>query len=319
MDPITRAILSSWGWRVEVILILLLAGTLYTIGWRRLRRRTFGSKARQSDRRQRQTRSAWHLAARWRLIGYWAGLVVIALALMSPIDLLSGQLFFMHMIQHLLLIMIAPPLLLTANPLPFILWGLPDGLRQKVGSAISRLLHRQSTSRRWLRTLTAPGAVWLFAVIAIVGWHDPAMYNAALRLEWVHDLEHLFFFAAGMAYWWHVTGAGPRIHKQFGLVGRIAFALAAVPPNMALGVILAFAREVVYTHYLSVPRLWGISVLDDQRIGGIIMWVPGSMMYILAALLLAARLLNQEVSKPALPEQAWSGGEALIAPGIRKR
>lgn len=287
-------------------------------GWWRLRQRTYTREARQSDIRQRRSRSVWHLAARWRPISYLGGLLAIGLALMSPIDILSQQLFLMHMIQHLLLIMVAPPLLLIANPLPFILWGLPDRLRQKIGGAISRLLHRESASRRWLRTLTSPGIVWLFTVFAIVGWHDPALYNAALRIEWVHDLEHLFFFAAGMCYWWHVTGAGPRIHKQFGPVGRIAFALAAVPPNMTLGVILAFAREPVYTYYLNVPRLWNVSVLDDQRIGGIIMWIPGSMMYIMTALILASRLLGQEAGKPALPEKAWAEEDALLAPGVKR-
>lgn len=318
MDPITRAALSSWSWRPEVIILLVLGGSLYMTGWWRLRQRTYAREARQSDIRQRRSRSVWHLAARWRPISYLGGLVAIGLALMSPIDILSQQLFLMHMIQHLLLIMVAPPLLLIANPLPFILWGLPDRLRQKIGGAISRLLHRESASRRWLRTLTSPGIVWLFTVFAIVGWHDPALYNAALRIEWVHDLEHLFFFAAGMCYWWHVTGAGPRIHKQFGPVGRIAFALAAVPPNMTLGVILAFAREPVYTYYLSVPRLWNISVLDDQRIGGIIMWIPGSMMYIMTALILASRLLGQEAGKPALPEKAWAEEDALLAPGVKR-
>ncbi len=318
MDPITRAALSSWSWRPEVIIVLALAGTLYTTGWWRLRKRTFSRPQRQSDRRQRQARSRWHLAARWRPVSYLAGLIVIGLALMSPIDILSQQLFFMHMIQHLLLIMIAPPLLLVANPMPFMLWGLPDRWRQVIGRGISQLLHRESSTRHWLRSATSPGIVWMFTIVAIIGWHDPDMYNAALRYNWLHDLEHLFFFAAGMFYWWHVTGAGPRIHKQFGLIGRIAFALAAIPPNMALGVILAFVREPVYTYYLSVPRLWNISVIDDQRIGGVIMWIPGSMMYIVATLILAGRYFGSEASKPALPEKEWAENNALVAPGLKK-
>ncbi|MCA9961187.1 MAG: cytochrome c oxidase assembly protein [Chloroflexota bacterium] len=318
MDPITRAALSSWDWRPEVIIVLALAGTLYLTGWRRLRQRTFGTNKRQQDRRQRTSRSHWHLAARWRPIVYVIGLLFIGLALMSPIDILAQQLFFMHMIQHLLLIMIAPPLLLIANPMPFMLWGLPARLRHTVGRAIGRLLHRESGSRRWLRSATAPGVIWMFWVISIIGWHDPNAYNAALRHEFVHDLEHLFFFAAGMLYWWHVTGAGPRIHKQIGLIGRIAFVLAAIPPNMALGVVLAFVSKPVYSYYTAVPRLWNISVIDDQRIGGVIMWVPGSMMYIIAALLLAARLFGKEEVKPALPEANWATKENLAVPGMKQ-
>lgn len=317
MDPILRAALSSWDWRPDVIIVLLLFGTLYVRGWSRLRQRTFSSQ-RDRDRRRRTARSHWRLAARWRLVSYLAGLFFIGLALLSPIDILSQQLFLMHMIQHLLLIMIAPPLLLIANPMPFMLWGLPPRARRVAGRALGVALGRESGFRRSLRTLTSPGLVWLFWVASVVGWHDPDAYNAALRSDLVHDIEHLFFFAAGMLYWWHVTGAGPRIHKQIGMVGRIGFVLAAIPPNMGLGVILAFIGEPIYTYYTAVPRLWSLSVLDDQRIGGVIMWVPGSMMYIIAALILISRLLQREDDKPPLPESEWATEDSLAAPNLKR-
>lgn len=301
MDPVLRAALLSWEWRIEVIIPLLAVATLYISGWRRLRRRG----ARQ--------------AAPWRLVSYLAGLFFLALSLLSPLDLLSQQLFFVHMIQHLLQIMIAPPLLLLANPLPFMLWGLPtDALRRRVGGGLSALLHRESDFRRGLRAATSPGVIWLFWVIVVVGWHDPAAYNAALRSRFLHDLEHILFFAAGMLFSWHVVGAGPRIHKQFGLVGRIAFVLSAIPPNMALGVFLAFAGSTVYTYYDAVPRLWGISTVTDQRIGGVIMWVPGNMMYIIAALILVTRLMRQSDKRRARDATTWQSGEALATPGLER-
>ena len=92
-----------------------------------------------------------------------------------------------------------------------------------------------------------------------------------------------------MTFWWLVTGAGPHIHKQMGLWGRIAFVLIAVPPNMALGAVLAFVGRAVYPYYEAVPRLWGLTAVTDQQIGGVIMWIPGSMMFIFAALILIAR------------------------------
>jgi cytochrome c oxidase assembly factor CtaG len=254
------------------------------------------------------------LAKVWRLVSYVAGLVVMGLALLSPIDTLGSQLFLMHMIQHLLLIMIAPPLLLLANPMPFMLWGLPGSWRLKVGWGIGRLLHRQSPIRRNFRLITSPGILWLVWVILIFGWHDPTLYNAALQNDFVHDIEHISFFTAGMVFWWHVTGAGPRIHKQPPLLGRIAFVIGAIPPNMLTGVVLAFATEPIYTFYTAVPRLWNLSVMDDQRIGGVIMWVPGSMMYIIAALVLVAQLLDGENKKPIMPETKWGSDEALAAP-----
>ena len=307
MDPVLRAILLSWDWRLEVLLVLVVLGTLYVRGWRQLRRRTRGNTRRRSQ-----------LATRWRLVSYLAGLVFIGIALLSAIDLLSQQLFFMHMIQHLLLIMIAPPLLLIANPMPFLLWGLPTSWRRKVGSGLSQVLHRESSVRRNVRSATGPGVIWLFWTISVIGWHDTTLYNLALTSELVHDLEHLFFFGAGMLFWWHVTGSGPRIHKQFGLPARIAFTLSAVPPNMALGVVLAFAGTAFYTYYEGVPRVWGIDPATDQNIGGIIMWIPGSMMYIIAALIMIAALLRGESKKPPMPEKEWASEEALAAPGIKK-
>ena len=312
MDPILRAVLLSWNWRLDVIIILLVLGGLYSVGWWRLRKRT------RRARRKRRSASRHELAARWRLVSYISGLLFVALALLSPIDALGQQLFFMHMIQHLLLIMIAPPLLLIANPMPFILWGLPAKWRLKSGHGIAHLLHREGSIRHGLRVATGAGVVWLVWTIAVIGWHDPTMYNAALRSEFVHDLEHLTFFAASMIFWWIVTGAGPHIHKQFGHIGRIVFVLAAVPPNMALGLVLAFAGTVIYSYYEAVPRLWGIDPVTDQRIGGVIMWIPGSMMFIIAALVLIAQMLQEEDAKPILTEKDWVSDEALSAPGLKK-
>jgi hypothetical protein len=122
--------------------------------------------------------------------------VALAIAPMSPVDVLSGQLLLMHMIQHKLLIVFAPPLLWAANPLPFFLWGLPPRLRRQS----ARLLSPASPFRRTLRALTSPGLVWLAFVSILVGWHDPNAYNAALRSDLVHDIEHLTFFGSAMLF-----------------------------------------------------------------------------------------------------------------------
>lgn len=312
MDPVLKAVLLSWDWRADVIIVLALAGMLYTMGWWRLRQRT------QRRLRGNGRSSGGQLATGWRMLAYWGGLLLLAVTLMSPVDVLSNQLFLMHMIQHLLLVMVVPPLLLMANPMPFILWGLPDPWRLSVGRVIGRLLHRASPFRRGLRSATAPGIVWLLWVISLVGWHDPAAYTAALRSDFVHDLEHLSFFLTSMLFWWHVIGAGPRIHRQFGVIGRVVYVLSAVPPNMLTGVVIAFAATPIYDYYTAVPRLWGISVMTDQQLGGVIMWVPGSMMYLIAALVLIAQMLQGENRKPALPESEWGTDEALIAPGVKK-
>jgi cytochrome c oxidase assembly factor CtaG len=307
LDPVLKALLLSWEWRAEVIAVLVMAGTLYTRGWWRIRQR--GANP-QHPGRSHSTIYRRALASGWRLAAYLCGLVVIGVALMSPIDVLGGQLFMMHMVQHKLLIIIAPPLLLIANPLPFFLWSLPVRARYAAG----RLLNRESNFRRALRTLTAPGLVWMGFVAVLIGWHDPNAYNAALRNDLVHDIEHLTFFGTAMLYWWQVIGAGPRL-RSLSRGMRLAFLLATVPVNMATGVAIAFAGEPIYSYYTAVPRLWGISVMQDQMLSGVIMWIPGSMMYVLAALILISRMIQTEADKEPLPESEWATDESMIAPG----
>ena len=301
MDPVLRAALTSWDPRAEVIIVLALAGIIYFRGYLHLRKRT-------ATNRQH---SRWQASARWRPISYLGGLLILAIALMSPIDVLATQLFTMHMIQHVLLVMIAPPLLLIANPLPFSLWGLPDRLRPEA----SRLLSRKAIFRSRLKQITGAGIVWMVFVIIYWGWHDPRAYTLALQNGFVHDLEHISFFVVSLLFWWHAIGAGPRIHRSFAPGVRIAYLLSAIPVNMIAGVAIAFATSPIYPFYEALPRLWGLSVMEDQRFAGVIMWVPGSMMYIIAALILAARWLGKEEKKPALPEKAWAGDNAMAAPG----
>jgi cytochrome c oxidase assembly factor CtaG len=231
---------------------------------------------------------------------------------MSPIDVLGGQLFFMHMVQHLLLVMIVPPLLLLANPLPFFLWGLPAWARHKAGG----LLSRRSAFRRGLYALTAPGLVWMAFIAFFLGWHDPSAYNAALRSDVIHDLEHLTFFGTAMLFWWLIIGAGPHLRSHSRGV-RLALLLATVPVNMAAGVVIAFSNQPIYTYYTTVPRLWGMTVMLDQMIGGVIMWIPGSMMFILAALIIVSRMIQTETAKEPLPESEWATDEAMLAPGLK--
>lgn len=313
MDPILKAVLLSWDWRMDILTTLALAGVLYTNGWWKLRKHTRPQVSREGKRPQISNR--WLLGARWRPVVYLTGLLIIGISLMSPIDVLGGQLFTMHMIQHLLLIMMAPPLLILANPLPFVLWGLPGKIRPATGKKAGQILNQNAPFRVYLSKLTTPGLSWMYWVIVVIGWHDTNAYNAALRNAFIHDIEHLSFFFVGMLFWWHVIGAGPRIHKPFSRLSRIVFVLSAIPPNMFTGLAIAFAGEPIYAYATS---FFGLSVLQDQQLGGVIMWIPGSMMYIVAALILIARYGQEEENKPHLPESTWGTEEQLVAPGFKK-
>jgi putative membrane protein len=306
MDPILSAALRSWDLRPEVIIVLATAGIIYFLGWRRLRARTAGARA------SNRVRSHWHAGAMWRPVVYILGLLLLAIALMSPIDVLSGQMFTMHMVQHLFLVMFVPPLLLLANPLPYYLWGMPKDARLAGG----RLLSRQSRFRQALQKVTGPGIAWLLFVIVYWGWHDPNAYQWALRSAFAHDLEHITFFSVAMLFWWHIVRSGPKIHRPLSPFGRAGYAISGIPVNMLAGLAFVFATEPIYTYYEAMPRLWGLSVIEDQRIAGLIMWVPGSMMFLIAALVVVARWLQTEADKPPLPESAWATDEALAAPGI---
>jgi len=278
-------LLRVWDFRPEVVLVLLLAASLFSLGWWRLR----------------HVPSA-RFARGWRLATYLSGLGLLGLALLSPIDTLASYLLSMHMVQHLLLIMLAPVFLLIANPLPFALWGMPTALRHRVGG----LLSRGTWPRRALTVLTSPGVVWMAQVVILVGWHDPRAYDAALQKELVHNLEHLTFFAVAMLFWWHVTGAGPRLHGSVSAGMRIALLLGTVPITMGIGIVIAFSTQPIYLNYMAVPRVLGLSVMEDQRLAGAIMWIPGSMMLILAALVLISQVIKAEEDKPALDIAARS-------------
>jgi cytochrome c oxidase assembly factor CtaG len=282
------ALLTTWDLRLDVGLYLALAGLLFTAGWLRLRGR---------GRR---------LATGWRLASYLGGLAVLGLALMSAIDVLGSQLFFVHMIQHLLIVMVAPALLLLANPLPIILWGLPAG--REVGQ---RLFSPGARFRRALRQATHPGLVWLCSVAVVWGWHDPGLYGAAQGAGWLHDLEHLTFFGAGVLLWWRVTGTGPRLGGRCPLLARLGLLLGTAAANMILGVVIALADAPLYPYYATVPREWGISQMQDQVLSGIIMWIPGTMMYLLAALALILRRLNRSETRAARERAPWPVGVEL--------
>ncbi|RMF90288.1 MAG: cytochrome c oxidase assembly protein [Nitrospinota bacterium] len=273
MDPILKALLGSWEWRPVVLLVLLGLGSLYSRGWWHLRRRGHS-----------------HLASGWRLAAYWGGIGVMGLALLSPIDTLQSFLFAVHMIQHELLMMVAPPLLLLANPFPFFLWSLPSRLRRAIGG----LLVRKALFRRGLRFLTTPWGVWALYVLTLWLWHLPTAYDAALRHQWLHDLEHLSFAGTAILFWWQVIGAAPQIHGLLGYGFRLVYLLAALAQNEILAVGISLSQSPLYPYYQGVPRLWGLSVLDDQRLGGAIMWIPGGMMYVLAVVILVAAWLNHE-------------------------
>jgi putative membrane protein len=291
MHPLVKALLAPWELRWEVLIPLLVFSTIYAIGWTRLRRQS---------RRQK-------VANRWRLAMYYIGVGSLAVALMSPIDWLGSQLLTMHMIQHKILIMLSAPLIWLGNPYPVGIWGLPRPLRNVVTAAIAG----DTWFRRGLAAISQPAIAWLIFTFIYLGWHDASLYDLALRIEWVHNLEHLTFFLGAMLFWWPVVNGAPHLHKSLPYWVRILYVLAFVPPNAIAGFAIANSSEVIYAYYNSVPRLYGMTALEDQMIGGAIMWVWSSEMMIDVAIIMLGVISYQEkrrkqkqqavMNAPALP------------------
>jgi cytochrome c oxidase assembly factor CtaG len=275
----------AWHWRPDVPLVLLALGTLYARGWWRLRR-VDGPR----------------LAPTWRLAAYQAGLLTVGLALLSPVAALAHVLFTAHMIQHQLLLMIAPVGVLLGNPLPYLAWGLPRRLRPAVQAA----LRRESPVRQALDFLTWLPVAGVLYTLDLWLWHLPGAYEAALRHGVVHDLEHLAFFTGALLFWWPLINPAPRQRWPRGGLyygARIAYLVFATAQNTLLGAILGLTERVLYPSYAPGSGLFGLSALDDQALGGGIMW-SGGHMYLIPVLLLLWQAMEGEGGKPAPPPVA---------------
>ena len=276
--------LGPWHWHPAVGLVLAGLAAAYGVGWWRLRRR--------GHRRP---------ASLPRLAAYLGGLGGVALALFSPLDHLAAVLLGAHMIQHQLLIMVAAPLVLLGNPLPFVLWGVPAAGRRALGRALAP----RGGLRRLLAVVTSLPVAGLAYTVVLWAWHLPRAYEAALAHEAVHDLEHLSFFAAAVLFWWPVIGPAPRFAGARGALYyglRIGYLILAAGQNTLLGALIGLTERVLYPSYAQAPRLFGLSALEDQALAGGIMW-SGGHMYLIAILVLVGRALGAE-SRAAPDESA---------------
>ncbi|MBK8540177.1 MAG: cytochrome c oxidase assembly protein [Ardenticatenia bacterium] len=269
-----------------MIAILVLLAGIYLLGWVRLRRRG-GPVA-----------APW-----WRLVAYQGGLTCLALALLSALDVYGALLFSAHMMQHLFLMLLAPPLLLWGSPMPTLLWGLPEPLRRRLG----RQLAAGAALRRTVTWLSLPSRAWLVYLAVVTAWHIPMAYDAAQGNSLIHDLEHVSFFLSAGLFWWHVFAAAPHLHGLLGMGRRMSYLILAFIHSQILGIALAFAPMPLYPYYARRGGALGWSVLEDQAASGAIMWVPGGIVYGVAMIVLAAAMLDREAKEVAARTTATFG------------
>jgi cytochrome c oxidase assembly factor CtaG len=237
----------------------------------------------------RGVRAAWRAAGRGRGIApshvaaFAGAMAALVLALVSPIDALGGTLFSAHMVQHLLLVLAAAPLLILAAPDRAFTWALPVSLRRAAGRWLNRPGPRVAGD-----IATRPLTAWTLHAGALWIWHAPAPYAAALRSDGVHALEHLSFVVTALLFWWVVFRPHGR-RRAYGTSVLLVFGTAL--HSGALGALITFAGESWYPAHAAGAALWGMSALDDQQLAGLLMWIPAGLVYLGAAGVLCAAWL----------------------------
>jgi len=266
---VLHSFFAVWDFPPIVCSELALAGLIYTVGFLRIRRT-----------RQQQFPS-------WRCWCFLGGILALVVAVSSPLDTFSDQLLVVHMAQHFVLMSIAPPLIVFGAPTVPILRGLPGWFVRPVLGPLIRL--------RWLReffhALVQPKAAWLLMNLAYIAWHVPAAYEAALANENVHNCEHACFFFTSVLFWWPIIEPWPsRFRGSRWLL--LPYLLGADVVNTGISAFLVFSGRVIYPSYAEQPRMFGLSALADQAAAGALMWVMGSIVFLIPAFMITLNLLS---------------------------
>lgn len=223
--------------------------------------------------RMRGTRDA---TPRAEALAFLAGFVMLALALVSPIHPLGQALFSAHMVQHEMLMLLAAPLLVLGKPWVALLRALPHGTAR----ACVRLGEK-------LGFLVDPLVAWIVHAVVLWAWHAPVLFERALHEEPVLALQHVSFLFAALLFWETI------LHPRQGVLVTVGSLFTTALQTSLLGVLLTFSGAPWYPSYLATAPAWGLDALADQRIGGLVMWIPGGIVYTIAALALLGRALRE--------------------------
>jgi putative membrane protein len=271
MSSEAQSILHSWSSPIWVNVTLLFTALIYTRGWLRIRSLFPGIIPIR------------HLAA------FLGGLLSLWVAIGSPLEAFDDMSLTAHMVQHLLLMAVAPPLLLLGAPsLPF-LRGLPQWIvRRALGPVL-----RSAPVKSLGHVLINPAICWLAATAALIGWHVPAAFELALRSNAWHDVEHISFLTTSLLFWWPAIQPFPS-GSTWPRWSIPLYLFLGTLPGGALGAFLTFCDRVLYPSYAAAPRVFGVSALTDQVIAGALMWVFGTFVYTVPAIAVTLRLLSPQ-------------------------
>ena len=214
-----------------------------------------------------------------QIVLFMSGVLLIVVALLSPLHELGDRyLFSAHMLQHVLLLLVVPPLLLLGTPG----WLVGTVLRSPRVLAVSR-------------TLTRPLVAFALFNTVLVLWHMPVLYEFALRERDIHIVEHVMFLGVAVLMWWPVLSLAKELPRAPYMTQMVYLFLLPTLPGI-LGAIITFSDRVLYTWYAEAPRLWGISATADQEVGGLIMWIPGGLVFMMVLVIVFLAWANQEES-----------------------
>jgi putative membrane protein len=240
---------------------------------------------------------------RRRTVAFLGGLGVIAVALMSGIDAYDTTLFSVHMVQHLLLTLVAAPLIALGAPITALLRVATPDVRRTV---ILPILHS-----RVLRILSFPVVAWLVFAGVMWGTHFSPLFDRSLEDPIVHDFEHALYLAAGLLFWWPAVGLDPSPWRMTHPV-RAMYILLQMPQNTFLALAILSSSVPLYAHYATLAVRWGPSALEDQRIAGGLMWIGGDVLFIAAmAAVIAGWMLHEKRQEVAVDRRVDREREAI--------
>lgn len=259
--------LSSWSWPPSIAIPLFATGLIYCLGFLRMRRHA----------------SRGVVPKPVPTMAFAAGWLALLLALDSPVHELSEQLFWVHMTQHEILVLIAAPLMVLSNAGNIFLWAMPRSWRASAGA-----LFGNSRSGEIWSALTKPAVAWAIHAVALWGWHAPVLFNATLRSDAIHALQHSSFFFTALLFWWAL------VHRQHGTNygAAILYVFTTAVHTSALGALLTFASSAWYAPYFETTLAWHLTPLEDQQLGGLIMWVPAGTLLTVIGLLMIPKWLR---------------------------
>jgi putative membrane protein len=258
----------AWTFEPIVIALLLISGAAFFAGSLKLRARA----------------GKWPARFAPAALAFAAGWVVLVVSLVSPLHALGSALFSAHMAQHELLMVVAAPLLVAGRPIVPAIWSLPQSGRLWAG----RIVRLGPIATAW-KFVSRPVVAWALHGIAIWIWHIPRLYGLAVRSEIAHTAQHASFLITALLFWWTILPASTSRRNAGSIFSLFGTALH----TGLLGALLTFSEASWYPIYHSSTGPWGLSPLEDQQLGGLIMWIPGGVTYLIVALLAAAKLLRE--------------------------